>query len=79
MPFLRKMTLAPDTLTPEDARAAIGKTLEDRFTFLLTQLKVGGTRAVCQQYAPFVPTAFPSAVTTVNAGAGPEDVTGLSD
>jgi fructose/tagatose bisphosphate aldolase len=64
---------------PAEARAAIGKSLEDRFTFLLTQLKVGGTRAIAEKYAPFVASAFPTALASVGATQGPEDVTGLSD
>jgi fructose/tagatose bisphosphate aldolase len=64
---------------PAEARAAIGKSIEDRFTFLLTQLKVGGTRAIAEKYAPFVASAFPTALASVGATQGPEDVTGLSD
>jgi fructose-bisphosphate aldolase class II len=64
---------------PAATRAAIGGALEDRFTFLLQQLKVENTRAIAEKYAPFVPGSFPSAVDTVGAAKGPEDVTGLSD
>ena len=64
---------------PAATRQAIGQSLEDRFTFLLRQLKVDGTRSVAERYAPFVPGAFPSATTAVGAGAGHEDITGLSD
>ena len=64
---------------PAEARAAIGRSLEDRFTFLLTQLQVGGTRAIAEKYAPFVASAFPTALASVGATQGPEDVTGLSD
>ena len=64
---------------PAQARAAIGKSLEERFTFLLTQLKAGGTRALAEKYAPFVASAFPTALASVGATQGPEDVTGLSD
>ena len=60
-------------------RQAIGQSLEERFTFLLRQLNAGGTRAVAEKYAPFVPGSFPVAVHAVGAGKGPEDVTGLSD
>jgi fructose/tagatose bisphosphate aldolase len=60
-------------------REAIGASLEQRFTFLLQQLKVNGTRAVAETYAPFVQGSFPSAVDAVGAVKGPEDVTGLSD
>lgn len=60
-------------------RQAIGQALEERFTFLLRQLNAGGTRAVAEKHAPFVPGSFPVAVHAVGAGKGPEDVTGLSD
>ncbi|MEQ1832405.1 MAG: class II fructose-bisphosphate aldolase [Candidatus Eisenbacteria bacterium] len=62
-----------------DVRAAIGQSLEDRFTFLLTQLKTGGTREIAAKHAPFVPGSFPVFADTVGAAKGPEDVTGLSD
>lgn len=64
---------------PEHARNAIGATLEQRFTFLLQQLCVNGTRAVAEKYAPFVPGSFPVISSTVGAGKGHEDITGLSD
>lgn len=64
---------------PADVRAAIGASLEERFTFLLTQLATQGTRALAEKHAPFVPGSFPSAIEAVGAGKGPEDVTGLSD
>lgn len=64
---------------PAEARAAIGKSLEDRFTFLLESLKVQNTRAVAEKYAPFVASAFPVFGDQVGAAKGPEDVTGLSD
>ena len=64
---------------PPATRAAIGKALEDKFTFLLKQLAVVGTRALAEKWAPFVPGSFPSAAHAVGAGKGPEDVTGLSD
>jgi fructose/tagatose bisphosphate aldolase len=64
---------------PADVRGAIGTALEERFTFLLRQLKVEGTRELAERYAAFVPGSFPVAVAAVGAGKGPEDVTGLSD
>jgi hypothetical protein len=64
---------------PEAARQAIGQALEDRFTFLLTQLQTQGTREVAATFAPFVPGSFPVFESTVGAVKGPEDVTGLSD
>jgi fructose/tagatose bisphosphate aldolase len=60
-------------------RGTIGKSLEDKFTFLLTQLAVGGTRAVVEQHAPFVPGSFPAPAAAGAVARGPEDVTGLSD
>jgi len=64
---------------PAEARTAIGKTLEDRFTFLLESLRVQNTRAIAEKYAPFVASTFPQFGDTVGATKGPEDVTGLSD
>jgi hypothetical protein len=64
---------------PDAVRAAIGTSLEERFTFLLTQLNAKGTRAMAEQHAPFVAGSFPTAIETVGAGKGPEDVAGLSD
>lgn len=60
-------------------RQAIGEALEQRFTFLLTQLKAGGTTEVAAKFCPFVPGSFPTADAGVGAGKGHEDVTGLSD
>ncbi len=37
-----------------DVRAAIGRTLEDKFTFLIGKLNAGNTRAVAERWAPFV-------------------------
>jgi fructose/tagatose bisphosphate aldolase len=64
---------------PANVRAAIGRSLEDKFTFLLTKLSAGGTRALAARWAPFVPGSFPGAGATVGAARGAEDVTGLSD
>jgi fructose/tagatose bisphosphate aldolase len=64
---------------PAASRAGIGRTLEDKFTFLLTKLAVGGTRAMAEELAPFVPGSFPTMSATVGAGRAHEDVTGLSD
>jgi fructose/tagatose bisphosphate aldolase len=63
---------------PASVRAAIGQTLEDKFVFLLTKLAVGGTRAMAEKHAPFVPGSFPAPGASARAGAH-EDVTGLSD
>jgi len=64
---------------PAAVRQAIGRSLEERFTFLLRQLNAGGTRAVAEKHAPFVAGSFPVASDAVGAGKGPEDVSGLSD
>ena len=64
---------------PAEVRAAIGATLEERFTFLLTQLHVQNTRQLAAQHAPFVPGSFPTFAETIGARHGPEDVSGLSD
>jgi fructose/tagatose bisphosphate aldolase len=64
---------------PANVRTAIGAALEERFTFLMRQLGVAGTRELAGRYAPFVPGSFPSVRPTVGAGKGHEDITGLSD
>ena len=64
---------------PAEVRGAIGERLEERFTFLLTQLRVNGTREVAAKHAPFVPGSFPVFAESIGAVKGPEDVTGLSD
>jgi len=64
---------------PADVRGAIGATLEERFRFLLQQLKVGDTRTVAATHAPFVPGSYPTFAETIGAGRGHEDVSGLSD
>jgi fructose/tagatose bisphosphate aldolase len=64
---------------PAATRAGIGRALEDKFTFLLTKLAVGGTRAMAEELVPFAPGSFPLASAAVGAGGGHEDVTGLSD
>ena len=42
---------------PEEARRAIGQSLEERFTFLMRQLKIDGTRPIVEKHvrAPHVP------------------------
>lgn len=64
---------------PAATRAAIGGALEEKFRFLLEKLAVGGTRALAERHAPFVPGTFPAAGTEVAAVKGHEDVSGLSD
>ena len=60
-------------------REAIGRALEERFRLLLHRLRAGGTRALAEQHAPFVPGSFPGAPATRGAARGAEDVSGLSD
>lgn len=64
---------------PAAVRDAIGRALQERFTFLLTQLRANGTRTLAERHAPFVPGSFPASGEAVGATRGPEDVTGLSD
>ncbi|HEY2956351.1 MAG TPA: class II fructose-bisphosphate aldolase [Candidatus Eisenbacteria bacterium] len=64
---------------PLATRAAIGAALEEKFRFLLQKLAVGGTRALAERHAPFVPGSFPAAGPAVAAAKGHEDVRGLSD
>jgi len=64
---------------PAETRAAMGQSLEEKFRFLLTRLRVHETREVAEKHAPFVPGSFPTANEAVSAGRGPEDVTGLQD
>ncbi len=64
---------------PVATRQAIGQALEEKFRFLLAQLKVAGTRALAERWAPPVPGAFPVLGTPVAAAKGHEDVSGLSD
>jgi fructose/tagatose bisphosphate aldolase len=72
-PYKRKMWGMPAPV-----RAAIGRSLEDKFRFLLETLRVGGTRELAETHAPPVPEAFPAFGASVEARAH-EDVTGLSD
>jgi len=64
---------------PAETRRALGEKLEERFTFLLTQLAVQGTRALAEKHAPFVPGSYPVFDEALGAAKGPEDVSGLSD
>jgi hypothetical protein len=64
---------------PPGVREAIGQSLEDKFTFLLEQLAVGGTRTMAEQYAPQVAGAFPELGTGMPTVHMAEDVSGLSD
>jgi fructose/tagatose bisphosphate aldolase len=64
---------------PPDARAAIGQSLEQKFRFLLTKLRVGGTRDLVEKHAPFVAGSFPALGEAMATARGPEDVTGLHD
>jgi hypothetical protein len=64
---------------PAETRAAIAKSLEEKFSFLLLKLRADGTRAMSEKHTPFVAGSFPVAGAAVGAGRGHEDVTGLSD
>jgi fructose/tagatose bisphosphate aldolase len=63
---------------PADVREGIGRALEDKFTFLLTKLSVGGTQTMARDLAPFVPGSFPMAG-AAGADKEHEDVSGLAD
>lgn len=73
-PFKREMWDVPG-----DVREAIGASLEKKFRFLLEKLGAAGTRALADQYAPFVPGSFPSLAAMSPAHRAHEDVTGLHD
>jgi fructose/tagatose bisphosphate aldolase len=64
---------------PREVREGIGRSLEEKFTFLLGRLAVHGTRAMVDRWAPFVPGSFPTAGVGVGAARAHEDVSGLSD
>ncbi len=64
---------------PQVVRDGIGRALEDKFTFLLTQLSVGGTQAMAAELAPFVPGSFPMPGASPGADREHEDVSGLAD
>ena len=64
---------------PQAVREGIGQALEDKFTFLLAQLSVGGTQAMAAELVPFVPGSFPMPGASPGADKEHEDVTGLAD
>ena len=64
---------------PAATREAIGRTLEEKFAFLLLKLRVESTCDLAERHAPFVPGSYPAVKTTAVAAGGPEDVSGLSD
>jgi fructose-bisphosphate aldolase, class II len=64
---------------PNDVRADIGRSLEDKFRFLLEKLRVSGTRALAERYAPFTAGSFPVTMIPAGAARAHEDVTGLAD
>jgi hypothetical protein len=54
---------------PEDVRGAIGRSLEERFTFLMRQLKVGGTADAVSKFVK--PSAgFPDRDSEILAAGG---------
>jgi len=65
-------------LAPE-IREAIGRSLEEKFTFLLTKLAVGGTQTMVRELVPFVPGSFPLADAMAHGDREHEDVSGLAD
>ncbi len=64
---------------PPAVRESLGATLEEKFVFLLNQLNVGGTRAMAERHAPFVPGSYPQLGVGVPVVKTHEDVSGLSD
>jgi fructose/tagatose bisphosphate aldolase len=64
---------------PAATRQSIGKTLEEKFFFLLQRLNVSGTRALAEKHALFVPGSYPTLGAGLAAARQHEDVTGLSD
>jgi fructose/tagatose bisphosphate aldolase len=64
---------------PAAAREAIGRTLEDKFVFLFTQLNLSGTRGLIEKWAPMVPGSYPDLAAGAAAVKASEDVSGLSD
>ncbi len=59
-------------------REAIGKTLQEKFEFLLGRLATSNTRALAEKHTPFVPGSFPR-LAAGDAVRVAEDVSGLSD
>jgi len=64
---------------PASVREAIGRSLEEKFTFLLTKLAVGGTQTVVRELVPFVPGSFPMVDAHAGSDREHEDVSGLAD
>ena len=64
---------------PPAVREEIGRSLEEKFTFLLTKLAVGGTREMADELCPFVPGSFPLRGAHHGDGKAHEDVSGLAD
>jgi len=73
-PFKRQLWSVPPA-----AREAIGRSLEDKFRFLLEKLGTAGTRALAEKHAPFVAGSFPTLASMTPAARAPEDVAGLHD
>ena len=68
---------------PEDVRAAIGASLEQRFTFLMKQLRVGGTADVVKMFVKPAAVQFDRGAEIVAAGgtitAAERKAEGLAD
>ena len=64
---------------PPEVREAIARSLEEKFTFLLTKLAVGGTQTMVRELVPFVPGSFPLADAMAHGDREHEDVSGLAD
>ena len=64
---------------PSEVREAIARSLEEKFTFLLTKLAVGGTQAMVKDLVPFVPGSFPMVDAMAGGEREHEDVSGLAD
>ena len=77
-PFKQKMWSLP-----EDARRAIGQSLEDQFTFLMTKLKINDTAAVIARFVTVPQIALDRDAEIVAAGgtitAAEKKAEGLAD
>jgi fructose-bisphosphate aldolase class II len=68
---------------PEEARRAIGQSLEDQFTFLMTKLKINDTASAVARFVPVPQVALDRAAEIVAAGgtitAAEKKAEGLAD